>query len=332
MEDEREYGRFKKTIKNIASNELHSVFDILDLLQIHRNFSEIRSLLPNTPSEKPEIWLSDFLCNPSAQRLLDDRLKDNTKYKDFISSLKKIHLHKELLKKICSLPVSLKTKAIFVIAHEIKIRKLIDNLKERGIQNIVPFEKKIRSTIGCPLKFEDMFFEGKFVYSVAKQVNSVENIKFYPTDKTKGPDCKFDYKGNFVFFEFTRFRVDEKLRESLALVQNQTKLCNIPYGHEEIWSKIKGKLDQLIPKEINLVVLYSSHDARGQHDFRYTVNKYLDDEINKELLKYLSGVLFAEGWNTPPELWVNNKAEKKFPEELRDSFKKAIIDMKVSSI
>ena len=67
-EDEIEYGRFKKTIKNIASNKLQSVFEIFDTLQIHRNFSEIRSLLPNIIANKPEIWLSDFLCNPSAQR------------------------------------------------------------------------------------------------------------------------------------------------------------------------------------------------------------------------------------------------------------------------
>ena len=158
-EDEIEYGRFKKTIKNIASNKLQSVFEIFDTLQIHRNFSEIRSLLPNIIANKPEIWLSDFLCNPSAQRLLDDRLKDDKKYKEFISSLKRIHSHKELLRKICSLPISLRTKAIFVIGHEIQIRKLIDNLRERGVQNVAPFEKKIRSTIGCPLEFEDMFFE-----------------------------------------------------------------------------------------------------------------------------------------------------------------------------
>lgn len=319
-DDEIEFGRFKKTIKKIALNELQSVFVILDTLQLRRNFAEIRSLLPNILENKPEIWLSDFLCNPSAHRLLNDRLKDNPEYRDFILNLKKIHMHQELLRKICSLPIALRTKAIFVVEHEINIRKLIDVLKKSCIQNITPFEKKIRSTIGCPLEFEDMFLEGKFVYSVTRQVNSVENIKFYPTDNTKGPDYKFDYKGNLIFIEFTRFRVDEEL------------LSNIPYGYEEIWSKIKSKLDQLIPNEINLVVLYSSHDARELYDFKHVTNNYLNDEINEELLKNLSGVLFAERWSTPPELWVNNKADKKFPEELKVSFKKAIYDMKASPL
>lgn len=331
-EDEIEFGRFKKTIKNIAFSELQSVFQILDTLQTHRNCSEICLLLSNIPAEKPEIWLSDFLCNPSTQRLLNDRLKDNEKYKDFISSLKRIQAHQKLLRKRCSLPIALRTKAIFVVGHEIQIRKLIDILRKSGIQNIAPFEKKIRSTIGCPLEFEDMFFEGKFAYSVTKQLNSIENIKFYPTGKTKGPDYKFDYKGNQIFIEFTRFRVDEELRKNLMISQSNTKLINIPYGYEEIWNKIKGKLIQLIPNEINLVVLYSSHDARGQHDFRHVTNNYLDNKINEGLLKNLSGVLFAEGWSTPPELWINNKVGKKFPEELKDLFKKAINDMKISPL
>lgn len=329
--NEIEFGRFRKAIKNIAFDELQSVFEFLDTLQIYRNFSEIRALLPDTPSENSEIWLSELLCKNNFQQLLIEHLKDLEKYTNFVSNLKRFDTYQVTLAKICSLPHTLRVKAILVVGHEFYIRRLIANLKSAGVQNVTAFEKNIRSTIGNALEFDDMFLEGKLATSITRQSNLVENIVFYPTGKTKGTDYRVDFEGNHIFVEFTRFRVDEELRKNLTANENVTHLSEIPYGYEEIWRKIRSKLDQLVENEINLVVLYSTHDARGQHDFRHVARNYLDDESNEQLLKNLSGVLFAETGSTP-EIWINHRTDKRFPEELIGPFRAAFWDMKYSPI
>jgi len=328
-ENEIEFGRFRKAIKNMAFDELQSVHEFFNTLLGYRNYTEIHTLLPDIPSDNPGIWLSELLFRTNSQQLLIEHLKNLEEYADFVSNLKRLNLYQNILTKICSLPPTLSVKAIFAVGHELGIRKLTDKLKSVGVQNVTAFEKNIRSTIGDDLEFGDMFLEGMFASSISIEVTLNESFAFYPTGKRKGPDYRVKLNGNHIFVEFTRFRVDEELRKNLTANENLAHLSKIPYGYEQIWSRIRSKLDQLVENEINLVVLYSTHDARGQHDFRHVARNYLDDENNEQLLKNLSGVLFAES-GCAPEMWINHRTDKKFPEELIEPFRTAFLDMKYS--
>lgn len=72
-EDEIKFGRFKKLIKKMDIIELKSLRELLDELQLYKNFSEIQEFLPNT-SEIAEVWLSDLICNKIVQEVLIDLL------------------------------------------------------------------------------------------------------------------------------------------------------------------------------------------------------------------------------------------------------------------
>jgi len=230
------------------------------------------------------------------------------------------------------MPVESRERAILVVQHEHWLRKLISNLQRLGIDNLSAFEKRIRSVIGFRGEFEDSLFEGKFPIGVRRHIDQIQAIRFYPTGKKKGPDYELGFGQQTIFVEFTRFREDEDLFKSLQIKEDQTELSQIPYGYEQIWNKITKKLDQLVKGEINIIVLYSAHDAREALDFRIVVSKYLAHPANAYLLKHLSGVLFTDKWSTPPEFWVNGRAERVFPSGLIELFRTAIYDFKAVAL
>ena len=64
------FGRFKKSIKKSKGDELRNLFILLNNLQLYRNFSDVRSILTDFDSEKPEIWLGSLLCDSQKQEIL----------------------------------------------------------------------------------------------------------------------------------------------------------------------------------------------------------------------------------------------------------------------
>ncbi|MBL7075555.1 hypothetical protein ISS37_10000 [candidate division KSB1 bacterium] len=326
------FGRFKKSIKKSKGDELRNLFILLNNLQLYRNFSDVRSILTDFDSEKPEIWLGSLLCDSQKQEILIDELQSKSNYKEFVSSLTEIKSNIKLLSKFCDLPANLRQKAIFVIAHEHGLRQLTEQLEGLEVNNLHLFQKKLRANVGDSLQFEDLFFEGKFAVGLMRQIEGIRKLTFYPTVKTKGPDYQLDFENEYIYIEFTRLRTDEELYNDLFFKQNRTVLSEIPYGFKEIWTKLKTKTEQLIEGETNVVVLYSTHDARSDSDFQHVVNNCLEDETNHQLLENLSAILFAEKWSAEPIFWVNRQAYKTLPFELIEPFKKAIVDFKMVAL
>jgi len=69
---ELQYGRFEKLIRKLPSEEVQYFFDFFNLLQLYRNFSEIRPFFKGVPVDNPEVWLGSVLCDRKLQRKLID--------------------------------------------------------------------------------------------------------------------------------------------------------------------------------------------------------------------------------------------------------------------
>lgn len=185
----------------------------------------------------------------------------------------------------------------------------IDELQQSGVNCVDRFVHKLLDRIGDKEQYFDILMEGRFAIILAR--NNFSDIEIEYCDK--GPDLKSRWNRKTVYFEVTRKRPSE-----------DDKLFSQPGAHwakhsksEDIIGKIQGKLPQLKPGEINIVVLWSDTLAWNQVVLR-EAHKDIQQEFdqNPEAYKKLSGILFTEGGGVSPErltpfcLFRNDRASK----------------------
>ncbi len=191
--------------------------------------------------------------------------------------------------------------------HWIKLtREIVNELQQRRVQCVDKFVHRLeRCTKGKDIReYWDILMEGRFAIILAR--NNFSDIYIEYIDK--GPDLKANWNRNTVYFEITRKRAIE---DEWAEQVEDPKLPSNKTGNTI--GKIKSKLKQLKPGEINIVVFWSSTVAVLVPEMKEAFKEIDNDP---EQYKDLSGVLFTgDGGISIPTLeqfylFKNDKASK----------------------
>jgi hypothetical protein len=187
----------------------------------------------------------------------------------------------------------------------------INELQQRGVHYVDRFVQKLLERTVDKEAYLDILIEGRFAIILAR--NNFSDIEIEYAEK--GLDIKARWNRKTVYFEITRKHPSEDdKRFSLPGAG--------PYWikrakSEDIIGKIQGKLRQLKPGEINIVVLWSDTPAWNQHVLG-EAHSYIRQEIDDDSEKYnnLNGVLFTNGGGVNTTtlkqfyLFKNDKASK----------------------
>ncbi len=131
----------------------------------------------------------------------------------------------------------------------------INELQQRGVSCVDRFVQKLLGGISDKEAYFDILMEERFAIILAR--NNFSDIEIEYAES--GPDLKARWNRKTVYFEVTRKRPseDDKLFSHLGAGPYWVKLAE----SEDIIGKIQGKLPQLKPGEINIVVLWSNTPA-----------------------------------------------------------------------
>jgi len=191
-----------------------------------------------------------------------------------------------------------------------RIKKLVDELQQHGVQGIDRFVQKLVERVTNEQEYFDILMEGRFALILARNGFSQIQIEYFD----EGPDLKANYNRRTVYFEVTRrhSEVDEWAKQSADALPP-------PDNPENIIGRIQGKMSQLRSGEVNILVFWSDTVAVLESEMREAF-EYIYQEINCNPGVYgkLSGVLFTTGGVNVANLkqfylFTNNKASKLFP-------------------
>lgn len=189
-----------------------------------------------------------------------------------------------------------------------RLKELVDELHKGGVKATGAFTKKLSDTIPNKQDYMDIFVEGQFAVTLAK--NGFAEIMLECRDE--GPDIEANYNHQTICFEVTRRRYEEdEWAESFE--PNHVK----PDSSQRIVSKIQDKLKQLQDGEINIVVFWSStmKVTAGEISTAFSDIQH-EIDADPKLYRKLSGILFTEmeGYDIPSlkqyYLFKNNKTLK----------------------
>jgi len=178
------------------------------------------------------------------------------------------------------------TQASYETFRRDRVKELIDELHGSCVQGISRFIRKLSQRIVDKQNYMDIFVEGQFAVTLAK--NGFSEIRLECSDK--GPDIEAVYNHQTICFEVTRRRYEED-EWAETFEPNHVK----PDSSQRIVSKIQGKYGQLRDGEINLVVYWSSTMKVVSGDIRSAFSD-MQHEIDGDPERYrnLSGILFTE--------------------------------------
>jgi len=199
-----------------------------------------------------------------------------------------------------------------------RIKKLVDELQQHGVQCIDAFVRKLAERVTNEQGYFDILMEGRFALILARNKFSQIQIEY----SSRGPDLKATYNKRTVYFEVTRrhSEVDEWAKQSEDALPP-------PDNPENIISRIQGKMSQLRGGEVNILVFWSDTVAVLESEMGEAL-KYIYQEINCNPGVYgkLSGVLFTTGGVNAANLkqfylFMNDKASKPLPIRLARKLK-----------
>ena len=209
--------------------------------------------------------------------------------------------------------------------HWIRLtREYVNELQQRGVYCVDRFVQRLkRCTNGKdPREYWEILLEGRFAIILARNGFSNIHIEY----SNKGMDIKANWNRKTVYFEVTRKRPseDDKRFSYPGAGPYWVKLAE----SEDIIGKIQGKLLQLKPGEINIVVVWSNTPAWNQ-DVLGETDKYIKQEIcdDPNRYKHLSAILFTPGGVNSATLkqfylfFENDKASKKLGTRLAQKLK-----------
>lgn len=166
-----------------------------------------------------------------------------------------------------------------------RIKRMVNELQREGVHGVDKFIQKLLNNIDNEESYRDIDKEGRFAIVLTR--NGFSEVTFVKEDiEHKLPDLKAIWNRSTVYFEITRKRtVEDEWAEPLEdpkLPSNKTA---------NIVGKIKAKLKQLMPNEINIVVFWSSTLAVQKSEMEEALKHITNDPEN---YRDLSGVLFTE--------------------------------------
>lgn len=189
-----------------------------------------------------------------------------------------------------------------------RVRELVDELQQSGVHGIDRFIRKLSKRIPDKQDYMDIFVEGRFAVILSRNGFSQINLEYSHT----GPDIRADYNRQALYFEVTRRRPEaDEWAESFDIDAAK------PDSPQNIISKIRSKLRQLLNGKINIVVYWSS-TIKVQHSELKDAFTYIKQEISSDPKLYdkLSGILFTEmegiSYSTLKQFYLltNDKASK----------------------
>ena len=188
-----------------------------------------------------------------------------------------------------------------------RLKRMVDELQRKGVHGTDRFIKTLLNNVDNEESYRDIDKEGRFAIILTR--NRFSEVTFIKEDIEHNlPDLKAIWNRNTVYFEITRKRtVEDEWAEPLE----DPKLPSNKTGN--IVGKIKSKLKQLMPGEINIVVFWSSTLAVQKPEIEEALTRIMNDPEN---YRDLSGVLFTEdGAVSIPTLeqfylFKNDKASK----------------------
>lgn len=192
-----------------------------------------------------------------------------------------------------------------------RIRKQVNELRRKGVRGVDRFVQKLLNRADNEEGYRDIEKEGRFAIILAR--NGFSGVTFIKEDiEHKSPDLKATWNKNTVYFEVTRKRPVE---DELAKEQEDTKFPSS--DPEDIYSRILGKIGQLMDGKINILVFWSGTVAVDKFKMKEAF-EYIQQEIEQDARVYqkLSGILFfGEGGLSVPTmkqcyLFKNEKALK----------------------
>ena len=179
-------------------------------------------------------------------------------------------------------------KALGHNSYVVKLTKeIVNELQQRGVYCIERFIQKLSDRVNDKEAYLDILMEGRIATILARNKFSQIHIEY-----SEGcPDLKAKWNKSTVYFEVTRKRPSD---EDQLFSQPGVHIVLSPRTENTI-EKIRSKLRQLEPNEINIVVLCSETVQLGRSDVEEAF-KYIELEIHNDTDKYkdLSAVLFTE--------------------------------------
>lgn len=170
-----------------------------------------------------------------------------------------------------------------------RLHEVIEDIVKYNIQGIDPFLRRLLRAVGVKEEWVSIRREGRFAVVLAK--NGFSPVYLEPSES--GPDIKTYYNGNAVYFEVTRRREDV---EEWKLAEPNVVDWIKPDSAENTIARIQGKVNQLQPGEINIVVLWSDTIALN-HLKMQEAFQCIQQEIENAPGVYgtLSAILFTTG-------------------------------------
>jgi hypothetical protein len=169
------------------------------------------------------------------------------------------------------------------------VEERINELQENGVNGVDMFVQKLLDRAGNKQEYLDILIEGRFAVVLAR--NNFLGIEIEACKK--GPDLKAIWNRKTIYFEITRKRPKEDEISSHTMTEAYWVK---PAGSEDVIGKIKGKLRQLMPDKVNIVVLWSDTPAWSERSLA-EAHKYIKQEIdyNPNSYRNLSAILFTTG-------------------------------------
>jgi hypothetical protein len=193
--------------------------------------------------------------------------------------------------------------------------EVVEELKAASVKGVGRFLSRLKSAPDDEEKL-DILAQGRFALILAH--NGFDSVDLEPSDER--PDIVLSYEANDVFFEIRRRRPRET---DFKLAETKGPLWGKQERDENVISLIKDKMPQLVPGEINIVVIWSNTVELGYPHIQEAF-KSISKEIDAGTLKKLSGLIFVDDPRldlTLPNainLFTNEKAEKLMPQSLVD--------------
>jgi hypothetical protein len=312
---------FKKKVRECDDDSLEHLVKHLNWIQLYRRFSEAKAAFPQVNTDSPEDWLSIVVFDEILKKEYSKVLQG---YPEFVSSIEAVQ-RCGFISELSCFDANLRVSAIPILFQERYVRRLCKHLSDFSIENVDQYVKDLRKYIGNADDLMDHAMEGQFALGFAIRG---AKVKMQPNG-SKGPDLFVIDNDVSSFIEISCFRRDEGLEKCLYWKDGES-LKVYPDGVHEVYSKIIGKIGQLIDGQINLILLFSRHVARENIDFEIAVDQYVTNETNLGLHKALSSVIFASCWKQlghsglQSKVWKNANALNPLPNTAITIFHEAV--------
>lgn len=170
-----------------------------------------------------------------------------------------------------------------------RLYEVVEDIVKYNIQGLDRFLRRLLRAVNDKEEWINIRREGRFAVILAK--NGFSPVYLEPSES--GPDIKTDYNGNAIYFEVTRRR---ESADEWKLAEPDVAGFIQPDRTENTIDRIKGKIGQLQPDEMNVVVLWSD-TINLDHLEVEEAFQFIQKEIMKSTGVYikLSAVLFTNG-------------------------------------